>query len=80
MTERMETLGWQSLQDRRKEAQLVMLLKVVRGLGHIEKAMSWTRANISLKLQVYAPNIEVFRNSFFPRTIKKIGTSCLKKQ
>ena len=48
VSEMMETLGWQSLQDRRREARL-RLFNVVHGLvavppeGHIEKSKTRTR-------------------------------------
>ena len=76
VTEMLETLGWQSLQDRRKEAWLIMLFKVVPGLvvvlpeDHIERANTRNRGKNSLKLKVYTPNTEVFTNSFFPKTFK----------
>ena len=53
-----------------------MLFKVVHGLvavppeGHIEKSVSRTRAKNSERLKVYSPSTEIFKHSFFPKTIK----------
>jgi hypothetical protein len=76
VTEMMETLGWQSLEQRRREARLVLMYKVVHGLvaiphqGHIEQNKLCTRSKNSLRLKVYSPSTEIARNSFFPKTIK----------
>ena len=76
VTNMLHELEWQSLEDRRREARLVMMYKVVHGLvavphdDHIEKNKGRTRAKNSYKLKVYAPKTESFRSSFFPKTIK----------
>jgi hypothetical protein len=80
VTEMLNTLNWQSLENCRREARLVMMYKVVQGLvavpyeNHIERHQGRTRAKNSLKLKLYAPKTETFRNSFFPRTIKDWNT------
>ena len=76
VTEMLGSLGWQSLENRRREARLVMLFKVVHGLvavpleGHVEKSVSRTRAKNSERLKVYAPATDIFKTSFIPKTIK----------
>ena len=76
VTQMMNTLGWQPLATRRREARLVLLYKVVHGLvavpheGHIRMNNSRTRSNNSLRLHIYSPNTETAKNSFFPKTIK----------
>ena len=76
VTNMMQGLGWQKLENRRREARLVLLYKVVHGLvaiphkGHIEKNKSKTRAKNTQRLKVYAPKTDIFKFSFFPRTIK----------
>ena len=76
VTEMLQDLGWQTLENRRREARLALLFKVVHGLvaipheGHIKKHRGRTRAKNSHKLQVFAPNTDTFKYSFFPRTVK----------
>ena len=80
VTSMLNNLKWQSLESRRREARLSLLFKVVHGLvavpheGHISKSKTRTRAKNSLKLNVYAPKTEIFRSSFFPRTVKEWNT------
>ena len=86
MTELMATQGRQSNQDRTREAQFIMLFKVVHGLvavppeGHIEKAKTRTTATTSLKLVLYVPNHRDVQEFFLSKKQSKIGTSCLNKQ
>ena len=66
VTEMHRSLGWQSFENRRREARRVMVFKVVHGLvvvpleWHIEKSFSRTRAKISERLKVYAPAMDIF--------------------
>jgi hypothetical protein len=77
VTEMMETLGWKPLEQRRREARLALMYKVVHELvaiphqGHIEQNELRTRSKNSLRLKVYSPSTEIARNSFFPKTIKE---------
>ena len=74
VTDMINKLGWQSLENRRREARLVLLYKVVHGLvavphqDHINFNKSRTRAKNPHRLQVHAPKTDCFKHSFFPRT------------
>ena len=76
VTSMLDSLGWSSLEERRRDARLTLMFKVVHGLvavphdSHIEKHRGNTRAKNSLKLKVYAPQTNVLKYSFFPCTIK----------
>jgi ribonuclease P/MRP protein subunit RPP40 len=71
----LQTLNWRPLSSRRRDARLVLLFKIIHRLvavpceGHIQQNQSRTRSNNSYRLKVYSPQTEIFRNSFFPRTI-----------
>ena len=77
VTEMLDKLGWMPLTDRRRDARLVLLYKVVNGLVAIppatvlnkKQSQYRTRANHSQQFQVFSPKTEAFRSSFFPRTV-----------
>ena len=67
-------LGWSTLEDRRQNLRLTLMFKVVKKLvavppTHIDRADSRTRANHPHKFRTIRTPTEVYRNSFFPRTI-----------
>ena len=72
----LKELGWPSLEDRRKEARLVLLFKVAKGLVAIDHTAyltpntTRTRKANSLNFQYEQTNTTQFANSFFPATIK----------
>ena len=71
----LSTLGWTDLATRRKDLRLALFYKVVQGLvamptdDFLIKADSRTRAANPLKYRTLRTNTEVFRHSFFPRTV-----------
>ena len=77
VTDMLNNLGWQSLETRRREARLILMYKVIHGLvavpheDHIKLNTTKTRdsALSTQRLYPYAPNLDVFKYSFFPRTI-----------
>ena len=75
VTAMLKSLGWQDLSSRRREARLVLLYKIINNLvtisqnDYLERNHSKTRSGNSHCLKVYSPNTEIYRNSFFPKTI-----------
>ena len=69
------TLNWQSLQTRRRNAQLILLYKVFHDYQTIShqhlptQATLNTRSNHNQKLQHYQSRTNVYKLSFFPRTV-----------
>lgn len=72
----MQTLGWQSLEDRRRGARLAMMYKGVHGLvavpheNRIENIRTEQELKSTYKLKVYVSKTETFQSSFFPKTMK----------
>ena len=77
VTAMLDTLGWIPLIDRRRDARLVLLYKVVNGLVAIppatvvdpKQSQYRTRAKNTQQFKVFCPKTEAFRCSFFPRTV-----------
>jgi hypothetical protein len=76
VTDMMNSLGWESLETRRREARLALMYKIIHGLvavpceKYIRINISQTRhSSKSYSLYSYAPNSDVFKYSFFPRTV-----------
>ena len=75
VTEMKRNLQWASLDDRRKMSRLCMMYKMTNKLvdvpttKYLIPAQKRTRNSHAFKYQSYQPRIEVFKNSFFPRTI-----------
>ena len=71
----MNSLGWSTLQTRRRQARLTMLHRIIRGPSAIspeaplQPASRRTRSTNSHKLQRLSANTSVYQHSFFPRTI-----------
>ncbi len=70
----LKTLGWISLQARRRHARLTMMHKIMHhrvavDATHLVPAPGRTRASHHLKIQHLATNCTPYRQSFFPRTI-----------
>ena len=76
VTSMMNELGWKPLAQRRREQRLTLLFKIINGLvaipatDHIAFNTRPSRSRQSTQIKVTATNSEVYRNSFFPRTIK----------
>ncbi len=72
----LQDLGWKTLQDRRRDEQMIMLYKVVNGLvaipahENVALAYSLTRNSIPNKLQTIKTKSDPYRFSFFPRSIR----------
>ena len=76
VTAMLKTLGWESLQQRRTQARLVMLYKVVNGLVNfpstpLQKPISATRTRSchDQRFIHLSTNTTIYKNSFFPRTV-----------
>ena len=76
VTELIETLGWDSLQLRRKQARLCLMYKLSNNLIDInlENLLSCnhelrTRRSHVFKYKVLMARIDTFKFPFFPRTI-----------
>ncbi|MCY3928347.1 MAG: reverse transcriptase family protein [Acidobacteria bacterium] len=76
ISQMLHELKWPSLQDRRKQARLVLLFKIMNDLIcippqylPIKFPLSSTRAHHPLKLQQPCARTDVYRCSFLPRTI-----------
>ena len=68
-------LQWDLLEERRRKARLCMMYKMNNKLvdvptsRYLIPAQKRTRRSHEYKFQSYQPRIDVFKNSFFPRTI-----------
>ena len=70
------SLGWYSLQDRRKAHRLTNLYKIHHGeldvpRTYITPKTDRTRRGHDQQFQVYSTRLDPYRYSFFPRTIKE---------
>ena len=77
VTEMLKRLGWSSLEERRKNARLIMLHKIISGGTPIAaeppllaSASRRTRAANEHKFKQLTANTTVYQQSFFPRTIR----------
>jgi len=70
-------LGWLSLEERRENIRLLMLNKIVSeqiaipSEQYLTRGNSRTRCKNSNKFKVFSPKSDVFKYSFFPRTVIK---------
>ena len=76
ITHMLETLKWPPLQKRREDARLILLFKLANSLLTIPgiymplpSPLSSTRAPHNLKYMHIGSTSEIYRYSFFPRTI-----------
>ena len=75
MTQMLKDLEWKPLAERRKDDRLALLYKVLNNLSAITAddfltySQTKTRKNHHLTLNLYAPKTDLFKYSFFPRTI-----------
>ena len=71
----LERLGWEPLQERRAMACLTIMKKILSGRvaincdEYLERSSTRTRTANSAKFKHYRTNTEVFKNSYFPRTV-----------
>ena len=71
----MKDLDWTPLADRRREHRLILLYKITNGLIEIptEKFISYskyTRNSNTKKINIIRSSTEVFKNSYFPKSVK----------
>ena len=75
VTDMIHELNWQSLEDRRRDARLVMFFKTVNRLVAIDPSHyltpgpSFTRSKNNKKYQQHKVYTSSYQYSFFPRTI-----------
>ena len=76
ITKILAELHWPTLQNRRKQARLILMFKIVNGnlivptrCLPLPPTVTCTRANHSLKYAHLQSNMDVYRYSFLPRTI-----------
>ena len=74
VTNMLTSLGWQTLEQRRKISRLVMMYKIQHQLVDIDRDLyikpSDTRTRGQHRLYQERTNNETFRNSFFQRTVR----------
>ncbi|XP_071153385.1 uncharacterized protein [Mytilus edulis] len=75
VTNMIQLLKWESLQDRRKDHRLLIMYKAINGMISIPEANSIinksdTRTRGANRLRQIYTKTEVYRQSFFPRTIQ----------
>jgi hypothetical protein len=69
-------LEWKSLQERRKEARLIMLYKVINNKVALDNSQlipsnsTSTRSTHNLSFKIFYCRTQYRQQSFFPRTIK----------
>ena len=78
VTDMIKDLNWESLEVRRKKARLTLLYKFFRSLVDVEtnnyllvNNETRTRGSYSYKYRVPQTTKDVFKFSFFPRTIRE---------
>ena len=73
----MNELGWKPLNERRKEQRLVLLFKIVNDLvadNNIEYNQRPSRTSNYKQIKVLSATTEIYKHSFFPRTVKDWNT------
>ena len=70
----MKDLGWDTLEDRRRDIRIALLYKIVHGLAPaptdtLVKADTRTRCQHEFKFRQITAHTAAYKNSFFPRTI-----------
>ena len=76
VTAMMNELGWKPLAHRRREQRLTLLFKIINGLvaipatDHIVFNTRPSRSGHNKQIKVITTNTDIYKNSFFPRTIK----------
>ena len=71
----LERLGWELLQERRALARLTIMKKILSGRvaincdDYLERSSTRIITANSAKFKHYRTNTEVFKNSYFPRTV-----------
>jgi hypothetical protein len=82
VTDMMTKLDWIPLSQRRKNARLTLFFKVVNGLvaippdNFLETKSTRTRSKHTQQYKVLSPQTEIYRNSFFPKTIIDWNNLC----
>ena len=77
VTSMQNTLGWSTLEDRRKEHRLILMYQIVNDLVAIptedilHDTDSRTRSNHLLTFKHITAKTDAFKNSYFPKTIKE---------
>ncbi len=75
VTGMLDSLGWQTLAERRTNSRLSMMNKIIGGRvainkhDHLVESNTRTRSRNSVKLRQLSARTLVYKNSFFPRTI-----------
>ena len=75
VTDMMSRLNWTPLSDRRREQRLILLFKIINGLvaipadDYIVFNQRRTRTSNCKSIKVQTCNTDIYKNSFFPRTI-----------
>ena len=75
VTAMLEQFKWKSLEQRRSQAKVVMMYRIVNGLiaiplhNYLSYSTSTTRGH-SLKLMVPYARLDVYKYSFFPSTVR----------
>ena len=75
VSEMISTLGWESLENRRTNASLFMLYKLMNNEvamdinEHLERSTSSTRRNHNQQFYRVSTNTDAFKYSFFPRVV-----------
>ena len=70
-----DVLGWTSLSQRRREAQLILFHKIINGLAQVPfegvpvEVYKGTRRKHNMKFRQIGHTISQYGQSFFPKTI-----------
>ena len=80
VTSMLEHLQWETLESRRTKADITMLYKIVNDLVDIPASnlltpsSTRTRSNHSQKFRHFSPSSDIFKFSYFPRTVRLWNT------
>ena len=76
VSDMIEDLGWDSLAERRRKSRLTLMYKIQNNLVAVNGSEFFsplrskhTRSYHPQKIAVFAPNTDIFKYSFFPRTV-----------
>jgi len=71
----MNELGWKPLNERRKEQRLVLLFKIaIPAENNIKYNQRPSRTSNSKQIKVLSATTEIYKHSFFLRTVKDWNT------
>jgi hypothetical protein len=81
VTSLLNKLQWKTLSDRRREDRLVLMYKIINDLIAIPAEnyithSKYTRTSNSKKINLYSCKTDIYKNSFFPKSVRDWNNLC----